>query len=145
MAAIGTGTGIPAPSRIVWDAVKISAQQSEGVEQGLEEVKDAALSWEQQAQGALQQLDSLKDILEESAAWSGACCRALGSALWSAQSPDYPATGCRIVWWRISWQRAAASGRPGQWGVMPACQRLDIIVLVWSEELRLPGSCRWAG
>ena len=28
--------------------------------------------WEQQAQGALQQLDSLKDILEESAAWSGA-------------------------------------------------------------------------
>ena len=52
--------------------MKVSAQQWEGAAQGLKEVKDAVLSWEQQAQGALQQLESLKDILEESAAWSGA-------------------------------------------------------------------------
>ena len=38
--------------------------------QGMEEVKEAAEAWEKQAQGSLQQLDRLKDILEESAAWS---------------------------------------------------------------------------
>ena len=68
MAAMGT------LQPLFWDAVKASAQQSEGVAQGLEEAKDAALAWEQQAQGALRQLDSLKDILEESAAWSGTLC-----------------------------------------------------------------------
>ncbi|CAK0787044.1 hypothetical protein CVIRNUC_010260 [Coccomyxa viridis] len=47
------------------------ASENAALSQGLEEAKDAALAWEQQAQGALQQLDSLKDILEESAAWSG--------------------------------------------------------------------------
>ena len=39
--------------------------------QGMEEVKEAAEAWEKQAQASLQQLDRLKDILEESAAWSG--------------------------------------------------------------------------
>ena len=39
--------------------------------QGIEEVKEAAEAWEKQAQASLQQLDRLKDILEESAAWSG--------------------------------------------------------------------------
>lgn len=37
----------------------------------MEEVKEAAEAWEKQAQASLQQLDRLKDILEESAAWSG--------------------------------------------------------------------------
>ena len=37
----------------------------------MEEVKEAAGAWEQQAQASLQQLDRLKDILEESAAWAG--------------------------------------------------------------------------
>jgi len=40
--------------------------------QGMEEVKETAESWERQAQSSLQQLDRLKDILEESASWSGA-------------------------------------------------------------------------
>ena len=37
----------------------------------MEEVKEAAEAWEKQAQASLQQLDRLKDILEESASWSG--------------------------------------------------------------------------
>ena len=37
----------------------------------MEEVKEAAEAWEKQAQASLQQLDRLKDILEERAAWSG--------------------------------------------------------------------------
>ena len=39
--------------------------------QALDEVREAAQCWEQQAQGSLQQLDRLKDILKESASWAG--------------------------------------------------------------------------
>ncbi|CAL5229236.1 g12522 [Coccomyxa viridis] len=47
------------------------AVENAALSQGMEEVKEAAEAWEKQAQASLQQLDRLKDILEESAAWSG--------------------------------------------------------------------------
>lgn len=108
MAAIGTG--IPAASVLGRCQEVCSALR--GCRAGPEEAKDAALAWEQQAQGALQQLDSLKDILEESAAWSGAqpCswqCFMLGSI---TPPPCCRVAGCLGC---ISWQQAAASGHPG--------------------------------
>jgi hypothetical protein len=37
--------------------------------QGLEEARDASSAWEAQSQGALAQIELLKDMLEESARW----------------------------------------------------------------------------
>jgi hypothetical protein len=58
-------------SNLGMDGKACTAGQLLQLLQALQEVNEAAQSWEQQAQGSLQQLDRLKDILEESASWSG--------------------------------------------------------------------------